>query len=153
MTATPTNNQLKNEDCGEFAFFDTFDSLAAYCHHKFGEEFLRQVFGRAFDPNDPPDHAAPGTGPKETLEETADKLEERGLDKPAAVLRDLAKHAISGIDLPPHYWLDNVEMWRSKWIMQRRAASGELWRDLERDRAKRDREASVNRQKQASHRH
>jgi|SRR6516225_2150149 hypothetical protein len=135
MTATPTNNPL-DEDTGEFACFLTLDALAAYLHHKFGEDFLRQAL--APDPNPEPNEL--GIGPKENLENAAEKLEERGLDHVAAILRDLAKDAISGIDLPPDHWVNlgdrGIEIWRNKWQTRRKVESGELWRELKRKRPK-----------------
>ena len=153
MKATPTNNPL-DEDTDEFACFLTTDALAAYLHHKFGEDFLRQAL--APDPN--PEPTESGIGPKETLENAAEKLEERGLDHVAAILRDLAQTAISGIDLPPDYSPDNdgdrgLELWRSKWLQRRKLESGELWHELRRKKAKRQRQSQINGQKPPHHRH
>src|SRR5262249_3193378 len=146
-----TNSATTDEDSGEFACFDTFDALAAYCHHKYGEAFLRQVFGKML--NDPPDQAYPGGGPREDLADCAAELEKRGLDKPAAVLRDLAHQAVSGIDLPPDYWLRYPGMWEQKWLQEREIKLGTFFPKLRREYAKRERLAWINAQIAAKQRH
>ena len=144
MTQSPKNSPL-DEDSGEFACFDTLDSLAAYCHHKYGEAFVRQ----AFKPDPNPGPAYPGGGPREQYEKAADKLEQRGLDHVALILRDLAQQALSGIDLPPSYC--SAENWRSKWLLQRKIDSGEMERELRRKYRQTHRQSQTNRQKPANH--
>jgi hypothetical protein len=125
MKAIPMNTP-ENEHLGEFAaFLDSgVDALAAYVYHKYGEELLREMLKPVVDW----DSAYPG--PKETLEEAAAELEHRGLDKPAAVLYELAELAPSGVDLVPDYMVNAgprfVEGWRETWRQQRLIRLG-LW--------------------------
>src|SRR5262249_23060732 len=153
MTPSPKNSLPEGEDTGEFAVFTTLDALAAYVHHKYGEDCLRQLF--APDPDPEPNHA--GIGPREHLENAAEQLDKRGLGHVAAILHDLAQDAISGIDLPPDHYVNcgerGIENWRSKWIQRRKLESGELERELRRDHARKLRQSKTNGQKPLSHRH
>lgn len=157
MKAIPMNSQPENEDCGEFAVFRDLDALAAYLHHKYGDDALRKVFGQAFDPNNPPECAYSGGGPKETLEDTATELEKRGLDKPATILRDLAKDAISGIDLVPDYMEragpQFVEAWRRSWLQRRHIHLGTWGQELRRHEAETARQSEINSRKAPSTQH
>jgi hypothetical protein len=92
----PKKNPVKPvEDTGEFAVFDSFDALAAYLHHRYGEAALREVFGMLVEDL-----------PRESFEDTATELENRGLDKPAAILRELAESATSEIERVPDYMVN-----------------------------------------------
>jgi hypothetical protein len=143
MTAIPTSNPA-DEDCGEFACFNTFDSLAAYLHHKYGEAALREVFGMLV-----PDL------PKESFDDTATELENRGLDKPAAILRELAESATSEIERVPVYVVnagpDFVDAWRIRWIQQREIKLGTFGQKLRRIIARNHRQTQANTQNPSSH--
>jgi hypothetical protein len=146
MKAIQTNTP-ENEDSGEFAAFrDTgLDAMAAYVYHTYGEEMLREMFKIFLD------WRCAYPGPKETLEEAAAELEHRGLDKPAAVLYELAESAISGIDLPPDYMVnagpDSVEAWRRSWRQRRLIRLG-LWdQELKRTIARNQRQSEINSRK------
>src|SRR5262249_14479128 len=134
-----TNNPITNDsdDVGEFAALTTLHMLAAFLFAKHGEDFLRQAL--APDPDPEPNEA--GIGPREHLENAAEQLEARGLDHVAAILRDLAEDAISGLDLPPSHWSDNAEIWRTKWLLRRKVESGELERELRRNHARKQRQS------------
>ena len=71
--------------------------------------------------------------------------------------RDLAKDAVSGLDLlPTHYARDGargVELWRRKWLQRRKVESGEPERELRRNHAKTVRQSQTNGQKAPSHQH
>jgi hypothetical protein len=64
MKATQTNNPHEDEDTGEFACFDTLDSLAAYVFHKYGEEMLRELLQAP-----PKQESTSSYGPREILED------------------------------------------------------------------------------------
>jgi len=126
MKPNPKNSQPSTEDdCGEFAIFDSLDALAAYLHHRYGEEALREVF-----------EALQET--REGLEDITAELEQRGLDAPAAVLRDLAHQAISGIELVPDYVVragpNFVDFWQMRWLQRRKMKLG-LWDKEQRAKA------------------
>jgi hypothetical protein len=120
MKPSQMNTPKPDEDSGEFAGYDTVDAICAYVFHKEGEAGLRWVIGQAYDPNEPPKD---GWGLRESLEDAAAELERRGLDKPAAILRDHAKDLRSGIEAPPDYMVRAgpraVEGWRERWIQRR----------------------------------
>jgi len=149
MTAIPTNSPLEDEDTGEFACFDTLDSLAAYMHHQYGEEMLRELLKLLAKR----DENTSSYGPRESLEDAAAELEKRHLDKPAAILREFALTARSGIDNIPDYWRGNEDCWRRKWITLRKMQTGELGRELRREHARKQRQLQINGQKPASYRH
>jgi len=117
MTKQNPKNSPADEDCGEFAVFDSFDALAAYLHHRYGEEALREVFTMAV-----------ADMPKETFEDTATELENRGLEKPAAILREIAESATSEIERVPDYVVNAgegfVHSWRLRWIQNRQIKLG-----------------------------
>jgi hypothetical protein len=148
MKPSPTNTLKPEDDCGEFAVFDSLDAIAAYVHYKRGDEALRQLFTEAFLKEEPERN---GFGPKEFLEDTATELEKRGLDKPAAILRQLAKDAISGIDLVPDYMVRAgpgfVDQWRENWIQRRHIELGTWGQELRRHEAERARQSEINKQK------
>jgi hypothetical protein len=130
MKAIPMNNPP--EDTGEFAAFDNagLDALAAYVYHKYGEEMLRELFKAVLEW----DNAY--WGPKETLEDAAAELERRGLDKPAAVLYELAESAISGIEMVPDYMVkagpDFISGWQRSWLQKRQIKLGTFGQELRR---------------------
>jgi hypothetical protein len=152
MTAMQTNTP-ENEDTGEFAAFDNsgLDAMAAYIHHKYGEELLREVFKAVLDWD------SAYWGPKETLEDAAAELEHRGLDKPAAVLYELAESAVSGIEMVPDYMVnagpDFADQWRNNW-RQRRLIHLGLWdQELSRTIARNQRQSKINGQKPSPAQH
>jgi hypothetical protein len=146
-------NTPENEDTGEFAAFTDsgLDAMAAYVYHKYGEEMLREMFKAVLD------WRSAYWGPKETLEDAAAELEHRGLDKPAAVLYELAESAISGIDMVPGYMVaagpDFADQWRNNW-RQRRLIHLGLWdQELRRTIARNQRQSKTNGQKPSLHQH
>jgi hypothetical protein len=151
MTAIQTNSPP--EDTGEFAAFTDsgLDAMAAYVYHKYGEVMLREMFKAVLE------WRSAYWGPKETLEDAAAELEHRGLDKPAAVLYDLAETAISGIDMVPDYMVnagpDFADQWRNNW-RQRRLIHLGLWdQELRRTIARNQRQSKTNGQKPSLHQH
>lgn len=155
MKPIPTNKPNPEDDCGEFAVFDTLDAIAAYVHHKYGEAALREVFTPFADPNK--DDLPAGFGPRESLEDAAAELEKRGLDKPAAVLRELAETAISGIDKVPDHMVNAgpqfVEAWRRNWIQRRQIKLGTFDQELRRTIARNQRQSEINKQKPSPTQH
>jgi hypothetical protein len=151
MKAIPMNNQP--EDSGEFAAFDNagLDALAAYVYHKYGEVMLRELFKAVLDWD------SAYWGPKETLEDAAAELQHRGLDKPAAVLYELAESAISGIDMVPDYMVNAgerfVEGWRRSWLQQRQIKLGTFGQELKRTIARKQRQSKTNGQKPSPAQH
>jgi hypothetical protein len=125
------------EDTGEFAVFDSFDALAAYLNHKYGEEALREVFEMAV-----------ADLPRETFEDTAAELENRGLDRPAAILRELAESATSEIERVPDYVVnageDFVNSWRIRWLQNREIKLGTFFPKLKRIIARNHRQTQSN---------
>src|SRR5262249_17606043 len=138
MTQSKTNNPITDDDdFGEFAVFDTLDAIAAFLYAKGGEqgeEMLREVFKLLSL-----QESTSSYGPRESLEDAAAELEKRHLDKPAAMLREFARTARSGIENVPDYWRGMEDHWRRKWITQRKMKTGELERELRREHAKRQR--------------
>jgi hypothetical protein len=147
-----TNNQTieSEEDTGEFSAFDTLDSLAAYVFHKFGEEALRELLKATFGEGD---NNGSSYGEREMLEDSASELERRHLHEQAAILREFAVTAHSGIDNVPSYWRDDVDQWRRKWLVLRHMETGELDRELRRNQAKRLPQSKLNGEKPAIYRH
>jgi hypothetical protein len=140
MKAIPMNNPPENEDnTGEFAVFldSGLDAMAAYIHHKYGEEMLREVFA--------------AVELRESLEDAAAELEHRGLDKPAAVLYELAESAVSGIDMVPDYMVNAgpgfVAQWRRSWRQRRLIHLGVWDQELRRTIARNTRQSEINRRK------
>jgi hypothetical protein len=156
MKPSQTNTPNRDEDSGEFAGFDTIDAICAYVHFKGGEAELRWLIGQVFDPNDQ-ETFCDGWGPREPLEDAAAELERRGLDKPAAILLDLAQQAISGIDLVPDYMEragpQFVEAWRERWRQQRHIQLGTWDQELRRRIARNQRQSQINGQKPSPHGH
>src|SRR5215469_796244 len=124
MKAIQTNSPREDEDTGEFACFDTLDSLAAYMHRQYGEEMLRELL-KLFAKHD---ESTSSYGRREHLDDAASELEKRHLDKPAAILREFALTARSGIENVPDYWRGKEDHWRRNWITRRKMQTGELKR-------------------------
>ena len=150
-----TNTPNPDEDTGEFAGFDTIDAICAYTYHKEGEEGLRWLLDKTFDPNDVPESAYEGGGPKESLEDAAAELERRGLDKPAAILRDHAKDCRSGFEMVPDYIVRArpgfVKQWRNNWLWHRQKQLGISDRELKRRYPETARQSETTTEKPASH--
>jgi hypothetical protein len=152
MTAMPMNTP-DNEDTGEFAAFTDsgLDAMAAYIHHKYGEELLREMFKAVLE------WRSAYWGPKETLEDAAAELKHRGLDKPAAVLYDIAESAVSGIEMVADYMVaagpDFVEGWRDRWLQQRQIQLGTFGQELRRTIARNQRQSKTNGQKSSPAQH
>src|SRR5215471_12088594 len=133
-----------DEDTGEFAVFDSFDALAAYLHHRYGEAALREVFGMLM-----------GDLPRESFEDTAAELENRGLDKPAGILRELAESATSEIERVPDYVVNAgesfVDSWRIRWLQKREIKLGTFGPKLKRILPRNHRQTQANGQNPSSH--
>jgi hypothetical protein len=145
-----TNNPIttSDDDFGEFACFDTLDAVAAYMHHKYGEEMLRELLKLMSKWE-----STSSYGPREHLEDAAAELEKRHLDKPAAILREFALTARSGIDNVPDYWRGKEDYWQRNWITQRKMRTRELGREMRREKAERERQSQTNGHKPAHQRH
>jgi hypothetical protein len=138
---TMMNNPAPNDDPGEFAALRSFDMLAAYLHLRHGEQMLRAVF-------------TAGNFSREDLIDCAGKLDAKRLDHVAAIMRDLAADAPSGIDDNPH--LEGTHMWhywRRRWIQKRRLATGELEADLRRRHAQKQQQTQAQQAKASHTRH
>lgn len=130
------NSPATDDDAGEFAALRTLDVLAAFLHQKYGEEALRQCFSVA--DND-----------RESLEDAAGILADKGLDRVAEIMLDIAAQCRSEIESNPYDPDDgtrNWSEWRRSWLLHRRLKTGELERDLRR-------RMSGNRQKHCNSRH
>jgi hypothetical protein len=119
-------SQTTEDEVGEFGELDTFDLLAAYLHARHGEDALREVFSLI------------GCH-REQLEETAEVLEQRGLDAVASIMREFAAEARSGIEANP-YDPDSINgrCWAQSWLQKRWVESGEMEKSLRAQKARKN---------------
>jgi hypothetical protein len=114
----PVDSDLPGYEPGE-PRYASLDEVVFEVHAEHGPEVLREAL------------ALVELG-REDLQDCAAALEAAGKPSIAAIVREIAAEAPSGIDLDNPYeeGSTNWRYWRASWLRKRREASGEIERSL-----------------------